>query len=90
MTGATITLSNLGGIGGTSFTPIVNWPEVAILGISRAAWHYRPGPEGPEARLLMPLSLTYDHRAVDGADAARFTRHVAEVVGDPMRLLLEG
>ena len=87
MRGGTFTVSNLGGIGGIGFTPIVNWPQVAILGVSRARKEYRPGPEGPELRLMMPLSLSYDHRVIDGASAARFTRHVAELLSDPGQLL---
>jgi len=90
MQGGTFTISNLGGIGGTGFTPIVNWPEVAILGVSRSAWEYVPGEDGPEERLMMPLSLSYDHRAIDGADAARFARRLSEVLEDPIRLLIEG
>ena len=87
MRGGTFTVSNLGGIGGIGFTPIVNWPQVAILGVSRARKEYRPGPEGPELRLMMPLSLSYDHRVIDGASAARFSRHVAELLSDPGQLL---
>lgn len=87
MRGGTFTVSNLGGIGGIGFTPIVNWPQVAILGVSRARKEYRPGPEGPELRLMMPLSLSYDHRVIDGATAARFSRHVAELLSDPGQLL---
>ena len=86
--GATFTITSLGGIGGTSFTPIVNAPEVAILGVSRsrteAVW--RDGQFVP--RLMLPLSLSYDHRVVDGAEAARFTTHLAGVLGDIRRLLL--
>src|SRR5690606_11839529 len=59
--GATFSISNLGGIGGYGFTPIVNWPQVAILGISRARVEYRPSPQGPVERLILPLSLSYDH-----------------------------
>jgi pyruvate dehydrogenase E2 component (dihydrolipoamide acetyltransferase) len=78
MQGAGFTITNLGGIGGTSFTPIVNWPEVAILGISRGI--YEPVYDGHEfqPRQMLPLSLSYDHRAIDGADGARFLRWVAE------------
>jgi pyruvate dehydrogenase E2 component (dihydrolipoamide acetyltransferase) len=88
MRGGTFTISSLGGIGGTAFTPIVNWPEVAILGVSKNAW--KPVWNGSELvpRLMMPLSLSYDHRAIDGAAAARFTRYLAEVLGDLRRLLL--
>jgi len=87
MQGATFTVSNLGGIGGWGFTPIVNWPEVAILGVSRARQEYRPGPSGPEPRLIMPVSLSYDHRVIDGAAAARFTRFVGDLLEDPAALL---
>ena len=90
MQGATFTISNLGGIGGTAFSPIVNWPEVAILGVSRG----RTQPEWKDGqwrpRLMVPLSLSYDHRLVDGADAARFTRWIAEALERPLLLVLEG
>ncbi len=88
MRGGTFTITNLGGIGGTSFTPIVNWPEVAILGISRGRLQpvYRDGQLQP--RLLLPLSLSYDHRVIDGADAARFTRRIAEMLENPLLMLL--
>jgi pyruvate dehydrogenase E2 component (dihydrolipoamide acetyltransferase) len=88
MTGGTFTITNLGGIGGTGFTPIVNYPEVAILGLSRSRWEpvVRDGQVVP--RLLLPLSLSYDHRVIDGADAARFTRRLAEMLEDPMLMLL--
>src|SRR5205823_2776040 len=74
MRGGTFTISNLGGIGGTGFTPIINYPEVAILGLSRSRLQpvHRDGQFVP--RLLLPMSLSYDHRVIDGADAARFTR----------------
>ncbi len=76
LAGGTFTLTNLGGIGGTGFTPIVNWPEVAILGLSRGRVEFVSKGNQPEARLMMPLSLSYDHRVVDGAQAARFLRRV--------------
>jgi pyruvate dehydrogenase E2 component (dihydrolipoamide acetyltransferase) len=81
-------ISSLGGIGGTAFTPIVNAPEVAILGVSRSAM--QPVWNGAEfvPRLLLPLSLSYDHRVVDGADGARFTTLLAQLLGDIRRLLL--
>lgn len=86
--GGTFTLSSLGGIGGTAFTPIVNAPEVAILGVSRASmqpvWH----DDAFVPRLLLPLSLSYDHRVIDGAAAARFTRLLARLLGDIRTLLL--
>ena len=94
MQGAGFTITNLGGIGGTSFTPIVNWPEVAILGISRGSWEpvWHPGSvenEGEfEPRLMLPLSLSYDHRVIDGADAARFLRWVCEAFEQPFVLAL--
>jgi pyruvate dehydrogenase E2 component (dihydrolipoyllysine-residue acetyltransferase) len=86
--GATFTITSLGGIGGTSFTPIVAAPEVAILGVSRSRMEavWRDGQFVP--RLMLPLSLSYDHRVVDGAEAARFTTHLAGILGDIRRLLL--
>jgi len=88
MQGACFTITSLGGIGGTAFTPIVNAPEVAILGVSRAAM--KPVWDGSEfqPRLMLPLSLSYDHRAVNGADAARFTSLLAQLLGDIRTLLL--
>ena len=90
MQGATFSLSNLGGIGGTGFTPIVNWPEVAILGVSRSQMKplWDPGKEAFVPLLVMPFSLTYDHRLIDGADAARFCRHLAGILEDPLGLAL--
>ena len=87
MQGASFTISSLGGIGGTAFTPIINAPEVAILGVSKARIQpvYRDQQFVP--RLMLPLSLSYDHRVIDGAAAARFTTHLAEVLTD-MRLAL--
>ena len=84
------TISNLGGIGGTHFSPIVNSPEVAVLGIARARMEpvFIQGMFQP--RLMLPLSLSYDHRVIDGADAARFLRWVAEALEQPSRLLPEG
>lgn len=89
MRGGTFTITNLGGIGGTNFTPIVNYPEVAILGMSRSALQpvIRDGQVVP--RLMLPLSLTYDHRVIDGADGARFTTRLAQLFSDPLRLLME-
>lgn len=88
MTGGCFTISSLGSIGGTAFTPIVNTPEVAILGVSKA--QMKPVWDGAafQPRLMMPLSLSYDHRAVNGADAARFTAYLAQVLTDVRRLLL--
>ena len=86
--GASFTISSLGGIGGTAFSPIVNAPEVAILGVSRASLRpvYRDGRIVP--RLILPFSLSYDHRANDGAQAARFTSHLRELLGDIREVLL--
>lgn len=88
MTGGCFTISSLGSIGGTAFTPIVNAPEVAILGVSKA--QMKPVWDGNafQPRLMMPLSLSYDHRAINGADAARFTAFLADVLTDIRRLLL--
>ena len=88
MQGGTFSISSLGGIGGTAFTPVVNWPEVAILGASRS--HMAPRWNGSEfePRLMLPLSLSYDHRVIDGAAAARFTRFLAETLEDMRRALL--
>ena len=96
MSGGGISISNLGGIGGTYFTPIVNWPEVAILGVSRG--DHRAGVEpvtdgagtGFEPRQMLPLSLSYDHRVIDGADAMRFLRWVVEAIEQPFLLSLIG
>ena len=86
--GGTFSISSLGGIGGTKFTPIVNHPEVAILGVSKMEWKpvYKDGTFVP--RRLLPLSLSYDHRVIDGADAARFTTRLAALLGDLRRILL--
>ena len=88
MAGGCFSISSLGGIGGTAFTPIINAPEVAILGVSRSAM--KPVWNGKEfaPRLLLPLSLSYDHRVIDGAAAARFTAYLTQVLGDLRRLLL--
>jgi len=90
MQGGSFSISNLGGIGGTLFTPIVNAPEVAILGISRARMEpvYKDGAFVP--RLLLPLSLSYDHRVIDGADGIRFVRWIAEALEQPFLLALQG
>jgi pyruvate dehydrogenase E2 component (dihydrolipoamide acetyltransferase) len=87
MQGGCFTISSLGGIGGTAFTPIINAPEVAILGVSRSAMRpvYRDGAFVP--RLMLPLSLSYDHRVIDGAMAARFTTWLAQALADPRTLL---
>lgn len=88
MQGASFTISSLGGIGGTAFTPIINAPEVAILGLSRS--EIRPVWDGKQfmPRLIMPLSLSYDHRVIDGAMGARFTVYLAEVLADMRKTLL--
>lgn len=90
MQGGCFTISSLGGIGGTAFTPIINCPEVAILGVSRSS--IQPVFNGKnkefEPRLILPLSLSYDHRVIDGADGARFTSHLRMVLSDVRRLLL--
>ena len=88
MQGATFTISSLGGIGGTAFTPIVNSPEVAILGVSRTKIEPVYDGESFAPRTMMPLSLSYDHRAIDGAEAARFTTHLARVLSDIRRVIL--
>jgi pyruvate dehydrogenase E2 component (dihydrolipoamide acetyltransferase) len=87
MQGSVFTISNLGGIGGTFFTPIVNWPEVAILGISKSRQELQMVDGRIEARLVMGLSLSYDHRVIDGADGARFLKRVGEILSDPFDLL---
>jgi pyruvate dehydrogenase E2 component (dihydrolipoamide acetyltransferase) len=88
MQGSTFTISSLGGIGGTGFTPIVNAPEVAILGVTRSAM--KPVWNGSEfvPRLMVPLSLSYDHRVIDGALAARFVAHLVNQLSDIRRVLL--
>src|SRR5262249_10019305 len=102
MQGGCFSISNLGGIGGTAFTPIVNAPELAILGISRAriepVWrassdrdhddHEQEGQFVP--RMMLPLSLSYDHRAIDGADGIRFLRWIVEAFEQPFLLSLQG
>tara|TARA_B110000003_G_scaffold254762_1_gene271033 strand:+ start:4403 stop:5722 length:1320 start_codon:yes stop_codon:yes gene_type:complete len=90
MQGGTFSISSLGGIGGTKFTPIINCPEVAILGISRSAMQpiFNKEKKEFEPRLILPLSLSYDHRVVDGADGARFTSHLEMMLSDVRRLLL--
>jgi pyruvate dehydrogenase E2 component (dihydrolipoamide acetyltransferase) len=92
MSGGSMTISNLGGIGGTYFTPIVNWPEVAILGVSRGTTEpvWDKATESFAPRQMLPLSLSYDHRVIDGADAIRFLRWVVEAVEQPFLLSLIG
>ncbi|MFO0936853.1 MAG: 2-oxo acid dehydrogenase subunit E2 [Gemmataceae bacterium] len=89
MRGGSITITNLGGIGGTAFTPIVNYPEVAILGMSRSSLQPVVRDGKIDIRLMLPLSLTYDHRVIDGADGARFAGRLCQLFSDPMRLLME-
>ena len=88
MKGGTFSISSLGGIGGTAFTPIVNWPEVAILGVSRS--DMQPVWDGNQfqPRLILPLSLSYDHRVIDGAAAARFTTYLSQLLTDMRQALL--
>ncbi|TFV92761.1 dihydrolipoamide acetyltransferase, partial [Oxalobacteraceae bacterium OM1] len=88
MQGATFTISSLGGIGGTAFTPIINAPEVAILGLSKSS--IKPVWDGKQfaPRLMLPLSLSYDHRVIDGAMGARFAAYLADVLGDMRKTLL--
>jgi len=90
MQGGNFSISNLGGIGGTAFAPLVNSPEVAVLGISRSHMEpvYRDGRFEP--RLMLPLSLSYDHRIIDGADAARFLRWLAQAIEQPFLIAPEG
>ena len=88
MLGGTFTISNLGGIGGTGFTPIVSYPQVAILGIARARQEQVVIDGKPEIRLMMPVSLSYDHRVIDGADGARFLSRIVKMLADPFELLL--
>jgi pyruvate dehydrogenase E2 component (dihydrolipoamide acetyltransferase) len=88
MQGGCFTISSLGSIGGTAFTPIVNTPEVAILGVSKADMQPRWDGAAFQPRLMMPLSLSYDHRAVNGADAARFTAYLGKVLGDIRHLVM--
>jgi pyruvate dehydrogenase E2 component (dihydrolipoamide acetyltransferase) len=88
MQGGCFTISSLGGIGGTAFTPVVNSPEVAILGLSRSSMKPIYDGSGFVPRLMLPLSLSYDHRVIDGAEAARFTRYISEGLSDMRRILL--
>ncbi len=90
MEGSVFTITNLGGVGGTAFSPIVNAPEVAILGLARARLEPTYVDGSLQPRLMLPLSLSYDHRLIDGADAARFLRWVAEALEQPFLLPLQG
>ncbi len=89
MAGATFTITNLGGIGGTAFTPIVNWPEVAILGLSRGRTELKLHGGAVIERLMLPLSLSYDHRVINGADGARFITKLGSLLNDFFALLAE-
>ncbi|HEX6317890.1 MAG TPA: 2-oxo acid dehydrogenase subunit E2, partial [Burkholderiales bacterium] len=86
--GGTFSISSLGGVGGTAFTPIINAPEVAILGVSRSAMRQVWNGRDFQARLMLPLSLSYDHRVIDGATAARFTTYLVSVLSDIRKSLL--
>ncbi len=87
MMGGCISISSLGGIGGTAFTPIINAPELAILGVTKARWLPHRGPgDALEWRQMVPLDLSYDHRAINGADAARFVVAIAKALGEPEAL----
>ena len=90
MQGGTFTISNLGNIGGTNFAPIINYPEVAILGVSRSQIEPVFINDQFQPRLMLPLALSYDHRLIDGADAARFLRRLIDVLENPFLLALEG
>lgn len=87
MQGGNFTISNLGGLGGTAFTPIVYSPQVAILGVSRAKYKQEYVDDEFQKRLMIPLSLSYDHRLIDGADGARFLRWICDVIEDPYAIL---
>jgi pyruvate dehydrogenase E2 component (dihydrolipoamide acetyltransferase) len=88
MQGGTFSISSLGGIGGSFFTPIINAPEVAILGVSRAAMKPVWSGKAFEPRLIMPIALSYDHRVLDGASAARFTTYLVSVLSDIRKIIL--
>lgn len=89
MQGGTFTITNLGGIGGTAFTPIVNYPEVAILGMSRSFHQLQLVDGQVKERLMLPLSLSYDHRVINGADAARFVVKLTSLLSDAFKLMVE-
>jgi pyruvate dehydrogenase E2 component (dihydrolipoamide acetyltransferase) len=88
LSGGCFTVSNLGGLGGTTFAPIVYWPQVAILGICRSTWEATPRDGAIRERLILPLSLSFDHRVVDGADGARFLHWIAQALEQPLLMLL--
>ena len=83
-----MTITNLGGIGGIGFTPIVNPPELAILGLTRTETVTVWDRDTPRPVPMVPLDLSYDHRVINGADAARFTRHLADLIADPRRIMV--
>jgi pyruvate dehydrogenase E2 component (dihydrolipoamide acetyltransferase) len=86
--GGGFTVSNLGGLGGTNFSPVIYWPQVAILGISRSAWEAIPREGAIQPRLILPLSLSYDHRVIDGADGVRFLHWIAQAFEQPLSMML--
>ncbi len=86
--GGGFTVSNLGGLGGTNFSPVVYWPQVAILGISRSTWEPVSREGAVQERLILPLSLSYDHRVIDGADGARFLHWIAQALEQPLTMML--
>ena len=88
MQGGCFTISSLGGVGGTAFTPIINAPEVAILGVSKSQMKPVWQKDQFVPRLILPLSLSYDHRVIDGAQAARFTTYLSFLLSDVRRLLI--
>ncbi len=90
MKGGSFTISNVGGIGGTNFTPLIYHPQAAILGVAKAEWKPIFTDDEFKPKLMLPLSLSYDHRLIDGADAARFLRWICDVIENPLNLLIEG
>jgi pyruvate dehydrogenase E2 component (dihydrolipoamide acetyltransferase) len=88
MQGGTFSISSLGGIGGTDFTPIINAPEVAILGVSRSSMQPVWDGSAFQPRLMLPLSLSYDHRVIDGAAGARFNAYLGQLLSDFRRIVL--
>jgi len=86
--GGGFTVSNLGGLGGTNFSPVIYWPQVAILGVSRSTWEPMPREDGIQKRLILPLSLSYDHRVIDGADGVRFLHWIAQALEQPLLMML--
>jgi pyruvate dehydrogenase E2 component (dihydrolipoamide acetyltransferase) len=88
MQGGCFTVSNLGGLGGTNFSPIIYWPQVAILGVSRSTWEAVPRDGAIQQRYILPLSLSYDHRLIDGADGTRFLRWMVRALEEPLTMML--